>query len=136
MSLVDWLHLTLEKWLFVGDVLCIPAAHSPLVIRAICYKHAPYVDCMAPSLMEGCLTWVVWLAWLAPRPVGCWTLPCAQAASCCLAGLGHKVTGCRTPGGPRASAGSLMSRARFWGGWLWGLGIRTGVGPLLGRTGS
>ena len=30
-------------WPFVGDVLCTPEAHSPLVIRAIRSRGVPYV---------------------------------------------------------------------------------------------
>ena len=34
MYVVDWLcFLTLEKWPSVGDVLCVPAVHSPLVTQ-------------------------------------------------------------------------------------------------------
>ena len=54
MYLVGWLHfLTLEKWPFVRDVLCTPAAHSPLVTRAICSRDAPYVGCKDPSVVMG-----------------------------------------------------------------------------------
>ena len=35
-----------------------------------------------------------------------------EAASCWLVGPGHKAASCRTPGGPKASAGSLMGRVR------------------------
>ena len=57
-----------------------------------------------------------------PGPVGCQALPCAEAAGCWLAGLGHEAAGCRTPGAPRANADSLMGRAGSWGGYLQGLG--------------
>ena len=40
--------LTLENWSFIGDVLCIPAVHSPLITRAQCSWGAPYVDYMHP----------------------------------------------------------------------------------------
>ena len=40
--------------------------------------------------------------------VGCQALPYVEAASCCLAGAGHKAADCRTPGEPGASADSLV----------------------------
>ena len=49
--------LTLEKWPFVGDILCVPAPQSPLVIRALCSRGAPYVGCMGPSVVAGWLLW-------------------------------------------------------------------------------
>ena len=42
-------------------------------------------------------------------------LPNTEAASHWLVGPGHKVAGCRYLGVPRASTGSLVDRARFWG---------------------
>ena len=54
MYLVGWLHfLTLEKGPFEGEILCVPAAHSPLVTKAICSRGVPYVGCMDPSLVVG-----------------------------------------------------------------------------------
>ena len=35
--------LTLEKWSSVGDVLSVPAVHSPLVTRAVPSRDASYV---------------------------------------------------------------------------------------------
>ena len=50
--------------------------------------------------------------WLAPSPVGCQVLPCADAASCSLVGSGHKVAGCGLLGDPGSSAGLLVGGAR------------------------
>ena len=82
MRLVGWLHLPiLEEWPFLGDIPCISAVHSPLVIRAICSRVAPYVrhgliglvslrsDCLpgpalcgvCQSLMSGVGSWYYWL---------------------------------------------------------------------------
>ena len=37
--LIGWLHFsTLKKWSFVGDVLCLPVAHCPLITKAICSR--------------------------------------------------------------------------------------------------
>lgn len=33
-----------------------------------------------------------------PGPIGCRVLPCVEAVSCCLLGLGYKETSCRTLG--------------------------------------
>ena len=34
MYVAGWLHFsTLEKWFFIGDVLCVPAVHSPPVLQ-------------------------------------------------------------------------------------------------------
>lgn len=35
-----------------------------------------------------------------------------DAADCCLVGPGHEASGCRTVGGPRVSAGSLVGGVR------------------------
>lgn len=37
------------------------------------------------------------VGWLAPSPVGCQILPCAEAAIHWWSGPGHKVVGCGTP---------------------------------------
>ena len=43
MYFVSWLHfLTFEMWPFVGDVLCVTAAHSPLVTTAMCSRDVLY----------------------------------------------------------------------------------------------
>ena len=55
--------LNLGEVAYIGDVLWDPAAHSSLVTRAICSRGMPYVGCVG-----------------APGPVGCQTLPPAQAA--------------------------------------------------------
>lgn len=47
--------------------------------------------------------------WLASSLVGCQTLPCGNAAGCCLARPDDEVSGL---GGPRATAGSLVGRVR------------------------
>lgn len=51
MRLTGWLcFLTLEEWPFMGDVLCVPASHTPMVIRTICFKGALSVG---PSTVVG-----------------------------------------------------------------------------------
>lgn len=42
----------LKKWPFV-DVLCIPAAYSPLVTRVICSWGTPHVGYVGPSVVGG-----------------------------------------------------------------------------------
>ena len=67
LYLTGWLcFLTLEKWLFVGNVLCNSAAHSPLVTRAIYARGAPYLGYVGPS---------------GPGLVGCHALPSEEAPS-------------------------------------------------------
>ena len=61
----------MEKWSYIGDVLWGPAAHSPLVTRAICSRGAPYVGFMDPSVVAelttvgavlcGAVPWPSWL---------------------------------------------------------------------------
>ena len=58
---------------------------------------------------------------MSPSLVGCQTLPCVDAAGCCLAGPGHKAAGCRTLGGLGASAGSMVGGVR----------VPKTLGPLL-----
>lgn len=43
----------LEKWPFVGNVLCVQEVHFLLIIRAMYSKDAPYVSCMSPSTVVG-----------------------------------------------------------------------------------
>ena len=80
MYLEGWLYfLTLEMWPFIGDILCVPATYSPLVIRTICFRGAPYVGHVFPSIVVGCLLWVVLQVWVAPvqlvaRPCLVWRL--------------------------------------------------------------
>lgn len=45
--------LCLEKWSFVGGILCIPAAYLPLVTGALCSRDAPYMGCMGPPAVAG-----------------------------------------------------------------------------------
>ena len=61
---------------------------------------------MGPSIWQAMRT--VWQAWAAPSPVCCQALPYVEAAGSLLAGLCHKAADYRTPGGPGASAGSLV----------------------------
>ena len=65
---------------FVGDIICVPAAQAPLIIRAICYRCAPYVglwvllfwwsDSCGLSHSHG-WPWV----WLIVKPCFLWRLP-------------------------------------------------------------
>lgn len=51
MYLVGWvLFLTLEKWPFVGDVLCILGVHS-MFTRAVCPEGTPYAGCVSPFMV-------------------------------------------------------------------------------------
>ena len=52
LCVADMLALTLGRWLFVGDMLCIPAVHSLLVIRALCSSGLLYLGCMEYSAVE------------------------------------------------------------------------------------
>ena len=81
MYLIGWLCvLTLEKWPFVGDVLCIPVVHLPLVTRAVCSRGVLCLGCMGPSVVAGWLLWEVWEVWLTPVLVGFQALLCVEAA--------------------------------------------------------
>ena len=70
--------LNLEKWSFVGYILCVTAMHALLVTRAIS-RSVPYVGCMG-------LLVVVNLRLCSLKDmagsclVGCQTLPCVEAA--------------------------------------------------------
>ena len=150
MYLLGWLCLLiLDKLPSVGDVLCIPAAHSLLVTRAIFSS--------VPSM------WSVWVLLLCQAnycghsgrcdwrgSVGCQALPCAEAAGCLLAGLGHEVAVCRILRGPglvlahwwvgldlgsRTSVIPEMSKARTWCLAAGPRDPRAGVGPLVDGAG-
>ena len=60
MYLAGWFRfLTLEKRPFVGDVLCIPAMHPPLVTQAVCPLGVhPMRAAWVPLLWQ--TVWVVW----------------------------------------------------------------------------
>ena len=63
MYLLGWLRFpTLEKWPFVGDILCVQAAYSPLVTRAVCSRGALYMGCTGPSVV---------MSELGPKVAGC-----------------------------------------------------------------
>ena len=73
MCLVGWLHfLTLEKWPFVEDILCIPEVYSPLVTSTICSRCAPNLCGLCGSfyyrelVIVGCLVGLAdpWSGWL------------------------------------------------------------------------
>ena len=50
--LVGWLYFpTLEKWPALGDIPCVPAAHSPLVTQAVCSRDSLYEGCLGPSVV-------------------------------------------------------------------------------------
>ena len=133
MYLVGWLcFLTLEKWPFIRYILCIPAAHSPLVTRSICSWGAPYMGCMDPFFC-GRLTTVGGLVGLAGPQSGCQALSCVKAAgwwgrvmrqlAAVPWGGGPRSQGkCWLTGGwsqgagdPGAGAHSLVGEARSWG---------------------
>ena len=55
--LIDWLHFpTLAKWSRI-DVLCIPAARSPLLTRAVYSRGASCLNCMSLSVVVTRLPW-------------------------------------------------------------------------------
>ena len=67
---------TLEKWSFVGDVLCNPVVYSPLVTSTVRSRDAPYVCCMSPLVVVGCgLIDVASPVWLVARPCLVWRWP-------------------------------------------------------------
>ena len=80
MYLVCWLcFLTLEKYPFVGDILCVPATNFSLVTRAVCSRGASCVGFLSPSVVVGrrCgqsgeLVWL--LVHLLARPCLLWRL--------------------------------------------------------------
>lgn len=50
---VGQLHvLILEKWPYVGEILWIPEAYSPLVTRTACSLSVPYMGHMGPSPVD------------------------------------------------------------------------------------
>lgn len=86
------------------DALCVPAAHSPLITRAICSRMP--TELAVWSLCgrltgTGSLVSLIgpWLSWLQ-------ALTSAEATGCLLRGLGHAVSGCGILGS-WASAGSM-----------------------------
>ena len=94
MSLIGWLHFPiLEKWSFAGDLLCIPAALSPLVTRAVCSGAPPRGLCGSSCDRLAIVGELAGAGWAARTS------------------LAQKLP--ETPGGPRASAGSQMVRVRF-----------------------
>ena len=52
-----------------------------------------------------------------PGLIGCRVLPCVEAVSCHLLGLGYEETSCRTVGGLGATACLLLCRAGPWDLW-------------------
>ena len=99
MYLVAWLGvLTLEKWPFAGDVLCIPAVHFPLVTRAVCSRGVPCLGCMGPSVVAGWLLWEFWEVWLTPVLVGFQALCCVEAAIHWWMGLSSGAGGSKAGG--------------------------------------
>ena len=136
MCLVGWLcFLTLEKWPFVGDILCIQAEPSPLVTLPICSRIPPM--------------WAAWvlLFWWADHcgqsARGGWPLVqfIASPALCgvcqsCLGMLGHSVACCGNPQGSGARVGSLMGRAGFGVGGCMAWVPRSSVGLLVAGASS
>lgn len=88
MYLERWLYfLTLEKWPFVGDILCIPVVHFLLGTRSLCSRGAPLCGsfcCDGLTAMGG----LVGAAALCL--VGCQACTCAEATGCCWVGLHHE----------------------------------------------
>ena len=89
---------------FVGGVLWGPAAHFPLITRAIWSRGTPCVGCVNPSVVVGLTTVGVlvggtglWPGWL-PGPASC--------SICWL--VAGKVESQGVPGGPDAGVGLLV----------------------------
>ena len=116
--------LILEKWHYVGDILWGPAAHSTLIVRAVCSRGAPYVSCISPSLVVAPITVDVLVGGTSPQPSwllgptsygGCWPRVGGAGSwngwlaiqgilglslAWCWAGPGSSVTGNRAQGVP------------------------------------
>lgn len=88
--------LTLEKWLSTGDVLCIPAVHTPLVVQAACSGDSPHEGCVVPFVVAGYVGGLIGL--VDPGLFIYQALPRMEAVGCWLVGPGHKAADCRTPG--------------------------------------
>ena len=96
LFLVCWLGFSiLEKWSFVGDILCISAPYSPLVTRAICSRDAPM--------------WAVWvlLLWRANY--------CGQS----LVSVAGSWFGWLSGPALYGDCQPLVGGARSQGSWLW-----------------
>ena len=93
-----------------GFLLEMPCASQQYVPRWSPELYAPAVAPMRTAWGLR-LWWAICSAWLAPGPVGCQALPCAEAASCWLAG--HKVPDHVTSETPRASAGLVVGGVRL-----------------------
>ena len=118
MYLIGWLRfLTWEKWpflkMFSESQQCTPFS---LVTAAICSRGTPSVGCMGTSVVVGC-GWLL-SVWLVARPCFVWKLMATLWWGQVVKQLTVESRGGGQ--GPRASAGSLVSRTRFWGGWLQG----------------
>ena len=97
---IGWLHfLIMEKWVYVGDSLWRPAAHSSLFPWALCSKNTPCVGCTCPSVVMGPTTVDTLVSGAAPWPR--WLPGSAWFGACEL----------------------LMGEARPQGGWLYSLGM-------------
>ena len=70
--------LNLEKWSFVGYILCVTAMHALLVTRAIS-RNVSYVGCMG-LLVVANLRLCSLKDMAGSCLVGCQTLPCVEAA--------------------------------------------------------
>ena len=141
--------LTLEKWPFVGDLLCVWTAHSPLVHRA--------TYALGVTLMWAACILLLWWADCCGKSGMCvWplALPCGENARHCGVGLSHRAAGCRSLGGSGARCGPIMEAdsrvdgcragcpgssvallvggTGSWHGWLWGLGCpEADIDPLV-----
>ena len=103
--------LFLQKWPSLGNILCILAVQSPLISYAICSRHSPQEVGVGPwlwqagyvgslvSLVSSFYGWVPCLAWFT----GCQLL---VGGALSLGNLFQDPRGCK------ASAGSLVSRAK------------------------
>lgn len=127
MHLVGWVHfLTLEKWPVI-DILCVPAAHSPVITRAVCSRDARWAGCVVLAWQAdwcGQSSKFEWpLAELVAGPYFCrgyWRLV-ARVWSCCV--------WLWNSGGPGASAGSLVRWIR-----VQETSGRAGACPLVGEA--
>ena len=76
--------LTLEKWPYIGDVLWGPAAHSPLVTRAICSTGATLCGLGWPF----CCGWADYCGWTCRWD---WSLAWLASRSCLIQRLPSAV---------------------------------------------
>ena len=95
---------------FIGDTLCVPAAHCSLNTWAVCFRGSLYEGCVGPSVVGANYVGGL-IAWLPP-----WSMaqlvakPCLVTTKPLVGRPYHKLSYWEAPRSSRASAASL------WGG--------------------